>query len=109
MTCGVPIEQLALPLARRSDPATSHAAAARVAEFSRAQHAQIIAALRQGPATVYGIAERTGIEPHAVGKRVPELAREGLIAETGETAAGPSGRQCRLWRVDSPAFKASAP
>jgi predicted Rossmann fold nucleotide-binding protein DprA/Smf involved in DNA uptake len=99
MTCGVPIEQLALPLARRSDPATSHAAAARVAEFAAGQHAQIIEALRQGPATVYGIAERTGIEAHAVGKRVPELAREGLIAETGKTEPSPSGRQCRLWKV----------
>jgi predicted Rossmann fold nucleotide-binding protein DprA/Smf involved in DNA uptake len=100
MTCGVGIEQqLSLPLARRSDPETSHAAAVRVVEFSAGHHAAIIAALRDGPATIYGIAERTRLEVHAVARRLPELARAGQVAETGTTAPSPSGRECRVWKA----------
>lgn len=86
------------PLARRRDPATSHQAAARVQEFSGAQHVLILSALHR-PGTVYDIAKRTGIPAHAVGKRMHELEKGGKVAWTGATAKSPSGRDCRVWAV----------
>lgn len=101
MTCGVGIEQLALPLARRSDPETSHAAAARVAEFSAGHHAAILAALRGMPCggTVYEIASAVEIPAHAIGKRMIELQRDGKVRDTGLTSPSPSNRPCRVWKV----------
>lgn len=92
-------------LARRSDPITSHAAALRVSEFSGGHKERIVLALqRRGPMNVDGIARATRIQAHAVGKRVTELAFEGVIRPKrveGEsvlaTAPGRSGRQQRVW------------
>ncbi len=84
-------------LARTTDPSTSKSAAARVAEFASHHHTRILAALLEGSGTVYAIAERTGIDAHAVGKRVGELARQGLIETAGE-GTSPSGRACRVWQ-----------
>jgi predicted ArsR family transcriptional regulator len=91
--------QLSLPLARRADPDTSHAAADRVAEFSGAHHNAILAALRIGPATVYELAERTGIAAHAIGKRMHELSKAGRVSDSGHRRASPSGRGCIVWKV----------
>jgi predicted Rossmann fold nucleotide-binding protein DprA/Smf involved in DNA uptake len=88
-----------LPLfaaARRTDPATSHAAAktAPVAEHQRL----IMDALGQGPAGASGIAARCGLLPHQVNKRLGELAKGGRIVETGRTVLSNSGRGEREWR-----------
>ena len=88
-----------LPLfaaARRSDPATSHAAAktAPVAEHQRI----IMDALAQGPAGASGIAARCGLLPHQVNRRIHELAKGGRIVETGRTVRSNSGRSEREWR-----------
>jgi len=89
----------ALPLfaaARRSDPATSHAAAktAPVSEHQRL----IIDALGQGHAGASGIAARCGLNGHQVNKRLTELARTGRIVETGRVVTSSSGRGEREWR-----------
>ena len=89
-----------LPLfaaARRTDPATSHEAAktAPVAEHQRL----ILDALAVGPAGASGIAERCGLLPHQVNKRLTELARTGRIVETGVTVVSSSGRQEREWQL----------
>jgi predicted Rossmann fold nucleotide-binding protein DprA/Smf involved in DNA uptake len=83
--------------ARRSDPATSHAAAASapVAEHQ----AVILDALASGPAGASGIAARCGLSSHQVNKRLTELARAGRIVETGRTVRSGSGRGEREWRV----------
>jgi predicted Rossmann fold nucleotide-binding protein DprA/Smf involved in DNA uptake len=88
-----------LPLfaaARRTDPATSHAAAktAPAAEHQRL----ILDALGQGPAGASGIAARCGLLPHQVNRRIHELAKGGRIVETGRKVASNSGRSEREWR-----------
>ena len=95
-----PLEE-SMPLfaaARRSDPATSHAAAARVTEFAGEHHAAILTALAVGPAGASGIAARCGLSGHQVNKRLTELARTGRIVETGRTVRSSSGRGEREWR-----------
>ena len=84
-------------LARASDPATSHAAA-RTAPVSEHQRL-IMDALAVGPAGASGIAERCGLLPHQVNKRINELAKAGRIVETGKTVRSASGRGEREWRV----------
>lgn len=95
----------ALPLfspaavARRTDPATSHATAM-MAGGVRADHEKrIIAALRLGPTSKDGIAERANLSGHAVGKRLRQLEREGLIETTGANRRSASGRPEREWRL----------
>jgi predicted ArsR family transcriptional regulator len=94
-----PVEE-ALPLfaaARRSDPATSHAAA-RTAPVSEHQRL-ILEALAVGPAGASGIAARCGLSGHQVNKRLTELARTGRIVETGRTVRSASGRGEREWQI----------
>jgi predicted Rossmann fold nucleotide-binding protein DprA/Smf involved in DNA uptake len=76
-----------LAAARRTDPPTSHAAAARapVSEHCR----RILDALAAGPAGQIGVAVRTGLTVAQVSKRLSELRRKGHIERTGrEVAAG---------------------
>ncbi len=88
-----------LPLFRRTDPATSKAAAASVKTFQGEHHAAILEALSHGPAGVSGIAARCGLNGHQIGKRIGELAKAGRIFETGQTVRSASGRGEREWRV----------
>ena len=91
------------PRARATDPATSHAAAASMCGLPLAeQHGRILFALQfGGPGTVYDLAFRCiGMPAHAIGKRLSELEAAGRIEPTGETREGPSGRACRVWRVN---------
>jgi predicted ArsR family transcriptional regulator len=90
----------ALPLfaaARRTDPATSHAAAktAPVSEHQRL----IMDALAIGPAGASGIAARCGLLGHQVNKRLTELAKAGRIVETGRVVTSASGRGEREWQA----------
>lgn len=72
------------PRARHRDPATSHLAAAKVVGRADAHRQMIAAAIRQRPGMTYReIAELTGLEPVAVGRRLVEVEREGL-ARAGE-------------------------
>ena len=98
-------------LARRADPATSHAAAATVAEFAGAQHEVILGVLsKRKDATVHEIATFCRMDAHAVGKRMNELQRAGKIRcvmDAGNggvcgvplTRPSPSGRQARVWEL----------
>lgn len=95
--------QLALslsPRARRDDPVTSHEAAERVPEFENAHYAKILSCLRAfGCAVTYEeIADRTGLEKHAVARRLPELAKLGRVEPVG-IATLSSGRAGRTWRA----------
>lgn len=95
--------QLALdftPRARRTDPATSKAAARRVDEFAAHLCARIVLALKDhGPMTVHQISLRTGLQEQQCNKRTPELERAQAIALTGETRPGGSGRMQRVWKA----------
>jgi hypothetical protein len=73
--------QLALdmtPRARRSDPETSHAAAARSRAFSESHAGRIHVALTQGPATAHELSERIGLTVVQIDRRLPELGRVGM-------------------------------
>lgn len=94
-----PEEVLPLFAARKKDPPTSHAAAARVNEFAGEHHQAILEALSHGPAGASGIAARCGLLAHQVNKRINELAKAGRIVETGRIVASASGRGEREWRV----------
>lgn len=87
-------------LARRTDPATSHAAAARVNEFAGSHRAQVLAALKlHGPMTADQIATRTRLQSQQVNKRLPECQRLGLAAPTGDERLSASGRPERVWKA----------
>ena len=77
------------PRARRNDPETSHIAAERIkASGTLAKHQNLIAqAIRSRPGMTYTeIAEVTGLERHAVGRRLKEL--EPIHARRGEVRDG---------------------
>lgn len=87
------MNQLAIEFhARRTDPATSHRAASKVKQFAGEHHKLILGALTlkdgQEP---HEIAQMTGLDYHAVQRRVSELARAGQIIAEGER------NSCRVW------------
>ena len=92
--------QLEMKLARKTDPATSHAAASRTKEFRARDISKIYAALKAyGPQTSHELATRTGLTSVAVARRMRELCGKLLIHATHETRPGPSGRECTIWKV----------
>lgn len=87
-------------LARRTDPATSHEAAARVREFSDSQQYTIFAALSlYGPMGAEEIGDEISINPYAVRKRLAELHQLNRIKPTGDTRRTRSGRSERIWSL----------
>lgn len=67
------------PRARRRDPETSQVAAGRVRDFSAGHYAKIMHALRDGgPGTYREIADRCGLERHAVARRLGEMGSLGV-------------------------------
>jgi predicted transcriptional regulator len=88
------------PTARRTDPATSHAAAKSAHALASDHYTIILAALRQwGAMGKDGIAHHTGLSGVAVARRCTELDRAGLIKLTGRTVESDTGRQEREWAV----------
>ena len=88
---------LVIPMARTTDPRTSHAAASRAASTAPTHRNIIMAALRDRPMTVKEIADATGLTQYAASKRLPELQRLGLAGPTGEEREG-----CRVWSALEP-------
>lgn len=87
-------------LARRTDPATSHKAAARVKEFSEAQHCRIAEVLRlYGPLGAEEIGDELGLQPYKVRKRLSDLERMGQAAPTGDTRRTKENREERIWSL----------
>jgi len=86
-------------LARRTDPATSRDAAARVPAFRGEHERRIIQALLDGPANRDEIAARAWMEPCAVWRRLAAMERRGLIQRTGEQRRGASGMRQAVYRI----------
>lgn len=83
------------PLARSTDPQTSHDAADRAHQFIASHDAKIYGVLcdhHPTALTYRAIAAFAKLEPVAVGRRLTYLERRGLIRPTGEVHEG-----CRLW------------
>jgi predicted ArsR family transcriptional regulator len=88
----------AVPLARRTDPETSHQAAASAKELAVRHHGLILDCLkRHGPASKDRIAALTSLTGTQVARRTVELQRSGLIRDTGDKARSTSGRAERVW------------
>lgn len=88
------------PQARRTDPATSHAAAAQARDLQARHHRIILACLAEhGPLGKDGIASRTSLTGVAVCRRLDELRRAGKIEPTGRTVQSTAGRAEREWRA----------
>lgn len=56
-------------------------------------------AFERGAATADEIAERLKVSRLAVRPRVTELAKQGIIAETGERRPNESGRSAKVWAL----------
>lgn len=92
--------QLEIPLARASDPVTSHAAADSASEIQARHHRIILAALEQhGPAGKDRLAVLTSLTGVQVCRRLVELERMGKAKPTGRTVTSTAGRQEREWAV----------
>ncbi len=94
------------PLARRTDPDTSHAAADSMVEGAGWQRANVLTALGHlKKATADRIDEwlgdylADGWPRTTAGRRLPELERAGLVERLTETRATRSGRRAHLWRA----------
>jgi predicted ArsR family transcriptional regulator len=89
-----------VPVARATDPATSHQAAAQARELAADHHRIILAALEaHGPLGKDGIALRTSLTGVAVCRRLTELQRMGRIVPTGRNVQSTAGRAEREWRT----------
>ena len=90
-------------LARRTDPATSHAAADQI-EGAREKHAQLILDTLAGslfPLAAEQIADRAGdaMDTVQVCKRLNELVWAGKIVVAGNPHINRSGRRARKFRL----------
>ena len=91
-------------MARASDPQTSHDAAAQHVA-SGANAAQRMACLRvmnRTWMTSDEVAELAGIERHAAARRLPELARVGLVERGPAKVSTVGGRRGVTWRKVKP-------
>jgi hypothetical protein len=89
-----------IPLARSSDPVTSHQAAEKAGGLQAKHQGSILDTLRSyGPLGKSSIAVYGWMSEVAVCRRLPELERKGLIEQTGRTVKSSAGRAEREWRV----------
>lgn len=81
--------------ARSRDPVTSQRAATKARDFAAGHYGLILDALKRGgPGTFKELAERAGLERHAVARRLPELQALGQVTRGAETRDG-----CSVWRL----------
>ena len=98
-----------MPVARTTDPETSHAAAASVGDVRLSQAAVARVLKTFGPLTdedlvllyeqVRLLNHLPAQSPSGIRTRRAELVRLGLVEYTGEKGTISSGRQARKWRV----------
>lgn len=94
---GHPVAVSSVPLARVTDPTTSHAAAEAAVDLAAAHRGLIALALQLGPAGKDEIAERTGLTGVQVARRLPEMLKTGTVALTGRKVPSNTGRDEREW------------
>lgn len=93
---------LGLPVfnrARATDPVTSHQAAEQVTTTSKHFQTIHLALIEHGPMGKDMIASKTGLEPNAVARRLPELQKMALVELTGKTVTSKAGRKEREWKA----------
>jgi DNA-binding MarR family transcriptional regulator len=81
-------------LARNTDPYTSHLAAE---SMKPSVHYSLIIGALNTPAGKTIIAQRSGLDPSQVSRRLNELEKAGVIGLTGKTVKSDTNRQEREW------------
>ena len=95
---GLPI--FSEPVARNTDPETSHEAAASMKEEAANQRRQILDVLRHvGPQTADSLDAFIGWRDTTAGRRLSELRTRNLAEETTVKAKTRSGRTAFVWRL----------
>lgn len=92
----------AMPVARRSDPETSHQAAQiakRNAFTNRDLALAVLGAAGPLGLTDFQLAELTGIPQTSIGCRRHELVKLGYVEKTDMRRPSPSGSPAIVWRV----------
>ena len=83
------------PVARRTDPQTSHDAAKRAERFATTHAGRILSALKaHGHSTPAELSDHTGLTVVQLCRRLPELEAQGLAKPTGEVVNG-----FRVWKA----------
>ena len=97
----LPIQMLNLPRARRSDPSTSHTAAAMSVRFADSHGNRIVEALREhGRMSPVGIGGATGLTVVQIDRRCCELERAGRIRQVKDAMGNPVvWNLCRVWEA----------
>jgi len=85
--------------ARKLDPITSHQAAESIKQTAP-QHIELIhnCLHEHGPLGKDGVARITKLSGNQIARRLPEMAKIGLVEETGELVLSDAGRKERQWR-----------
>lgn len=84
--------------ARKTDPTTSHEAADSVKETAKHHMAIIHETLEtNGPMGKDYIAQKSGLRPDQVWRRLSEMEKLGMVKLTGRTVDSFSGRKEREW------------
>jgi len=95
-------EPLWTPVARKTDPPTSHQAAAYAARNAgtlRARALQELVAAGHAGLTDFELAARCHSQQTSIGKRRGELVASGYVEATGTTRPAPSGAEAMVWRA----------
>ena len=89
------------PLARNSDPVTSHEAAADATLNAGTNRALVLTIHANKPAglTDYELADLAHLQQNSAGKRRGELRDAGLIEQTEIRRPAPSGSMAIVWRI----------
>lgn len=87
------------PRARRSDPSTSHAAAARSAKFAESHAERILLALQYGALNAEEIGASAGLTVVQVDRRTIEMQRKGLIRVKQLGGADVVRNGMRVWEA----------
>lgn len=88
------------PVARKTDPDTSHLAAEDAKRNAHTLRARCLAVLKAHPEglTDFALAEIVGSQQTSAGKRRGELVKAGLVEDSGEKRKAPSGSFAIVWR-----------
>lgn len=87
--------------ARRTDPTTSHQAAADARTNATTHRARVLATLRAHPEglTDFELAAILGLQQTSAGKRRGELRDAGQVCDSGARRPSPSGSSAIVWRT----------
>jgi predicted ArsR family transcriptional regulator len=86
--------------ARRTDPQTSHDAAASIEPAKQKHYTIILECMKQlGAMTADEIATHSTLQTQQVNKRLPELLAAKSVKLTGQNRPSLSGRPARVWAL----------